>query len=220
MPTANTEDYLRCIYKLQLGDEPVATSEIAAALKIKAPSATDMVQRLAQNGLVHYRRYGGVRLTPAGKRLALSITRRHRLWEMFLVRTLNFSWDEVHALADLLEHVTPESLEDRIDAFLGRPAADPHGDLIPSKSGALPRRHEVCLADCPVGTKGTVVRVADENAAALQMLSHHEIKLARVLSVTAIAPYDGSMQLKMGTRQIFLSRELASTIFVRVGKRT
>jgi len=215
MPTQNSEDYLRCIYKLQQGDDAVATSRIAAALGITAPSVTDMVQRLAHDGLVQYRKYGGVRLTPAGRRVALGVTRRHRLWEMFLVRTLNFSWDEVHTVADLLEHVTPEILESRIDEYLGHPELDPHGDPIPSKLGVVPKSTSVCLASLPVGSAATVVRVVDDRPEALQMLAKIGIKLATKIQILDLAAFDGSMMIRLGTRKEFLSKDLAATIFVK-----
>lgn len=219
MATQNSEDYLRSIYKLQHGDEAVATSRIAAALGIRPPSVTDMVQRLAHDGLVQYQRYNGVRLTAAGRRLALGVTRRHRLWEMFLVRTLNFSWDEVHVVADLLEHATPPLLESRIDEFLGHPSVDPHGDPIPSIHGALPPSTGVCLNALPAGAHATVVRVVDDSPEALQMLAQLGIQLNRKLKVINVAEYDGSLHVRIGTRQAFLSKELAAIIYVAVAKR-
>jgi DtxR family Mn-dependent transcriptional regulator len=214
MATQNAEDYLRTIYKLQEEHGTVATKRIAEELGITMPSVTDMVQKLSRSGLVAYRRYRGVRLTDEGMREALRVTRRHRLWEMFLARTLSFRWDEVHEYADLLEHVMPAALEERIDKFLGRPARDPHGEPIPAIDGTVPSARGVPLTSVEPGVAVRVERVRDAGPGPLRLLAKAHIVPGGAFKVINTTPFDGSMRVRVGTKTYFLTRELATLVFV------
>lgn len=166
MPTSTVEDYLKVILleEQERGDSRVPTGRVATALQVTPGTATTMVKALADGGLVDYEAYGGVRLTAAGRQLALHVLRRHRLIELFLVRVLGFDWTEVHDEADRLEHAVSERLIERIDAMLGFPAADPHGDPIPSAAGEVPAGDLAPLAAWPLGRRCRVARIADQGA--------------------------------------------------------
>src|SRR5437868_332834 len=142
MNTFTEENYLKAIYHLSLQSESVSTNQIAASLNTKAASVTDMLKKLADKKLINYARYQGVTLTVEGERVALSIIRRHRLWEYFLVEKLSFKWDEVHDVAEELEHISSKELIDRLDDFMGNPKYDPHGDPIPDCNGLF-KAHEL-----------------------------------------------------------------------------
>ncbi|HUM47572.1 MAG TPA: metal-dependent transcriptional regulator, partial [Chitinophagales bacterium] len=166
------ENYLKCIY-LQLeknGVHPVTTNEISEQVKTKAASVTDMLKRLADKRLIHYKKYQGVLLTTSGKTKALSIVRKHRLWEYFLVEKLKFQWDEVHAVAEELEHVNSDLLVDKLDAFLGRPKFDPHGDPIPDHLGKLSVSKFRNLSSLKANEKGKVAAVIEQQPAFLKHL--------------------------------------------------
>src|SRR5580693_6558937 len=142
MNTFTEENYLKAIYHLSLQSESVSTNQIAASLNTKAASVTDMLKKLADKELINYTKYQGVTLTPQGEKIAVSIIRKHRLWEYFLVEKLNFKWDEVHDVAEELEHISSKELADRLDQFMGYPKYDPHGDPIPDSNGKL-KTHEL-----------------------------------------------------------------------------
>ncbi len=220
MATQNAEDYLRAIYKIQEEHGTVSTKRIADDMGVTMPSVTDMVQKLSRAGLVAYRRYRGVALTDEGRREALRVTRRHRLWEMFLTKTLDFRWDEVHAFADLLEHATPAALEERIDKFLGRPARDPHGEPIPARDGSVRGAQGTPLATQERGAVVTVERVRDTGPAALRQLARAAIRPGATVRVVDVAAFDGSMRVRVGARVHFLSRDLAALVFVVPAKRS
>ena len=166
-----TEDYIKSIYRLERENTAVLTTALAKHLGIAAGSVTDMVKKLSDKHLLHYEPYQGVKLTEEGRRLALKLVRRHRLWEMFLVTFLNYSWDAVHDEAERLEHVTSEELELRLDKALGFPKVDPHGDPIPTVSGDLVDISYKSLSDCNVNEEGTIVRVSDDSPEVLQLLT-------------------------------------------------
>ena len=161
MPTQSVEDYIKSIFKLESSGEKVTTSALARHLGVGDGSVTDMVKKLSERKLIHYEPYQGVRLTESGRRMAMKTVRRHRLWEMFLVKYLGYSWDEIHDEAERLEHATSDELERRIDKALGRPKFDPHGDPIPSASGELPYPKAGRLDDAAEGASVTIVRVSD-----------------------------------------------------------
>src|SRR6201991_95913 len=142
MNTLAEENYLKSIYHLSMGDENVSTNQIAAALNTKASSVTDMLKKLADKALINYTRYQGVSLTPSGEKIAVNIIRKHRLWEYFLVEKLDFKWDQVHDMAEELEHISSTELIDRLDKFMGYPKHDPHGDPIPDRDGKF-KMHEL-----------------------------------------------------------------------------
>jgi DtxR family transcriptional regulator, Mn-dependent transcriptional regulator len=190
------ENYLKQIYLLSRSDAAVATGEIAPAMGVSPGTVTSMLKTLADAGLAVYTPYEGVRLTPAGLRLALRILRRHRLIELFLVRTLNLSWDEVHDEAEHMEHAMSDTLIDRIDGFLGHPTADPHGDPIPSADGAMPERSLKPLANCGVGERLRLRQVVDQSPEFLRRLSDSGLALNSTVSLVEVAA-DGDVTVRL-----------------------
>jgi DtxR family Mn-dependent transcriptional regulator len=211
----STEDYIKAIYKLESKIEKVTTSALAAELDVADASITDMIKKLSLKGLLKYKRYQGVELTTTGRKMALSILRRHRLWEMFLVKFLGYSWDEVHDEAERLEHVTSDGLEQRLDDALGSPTVDPHGDPIPNKRGDIARSLDRPLADCAVGDLVRISRVSDESSAMLKHVSAIGLRLNGKLTVLEKKTFDGSMLVKVGTKEHFVSKNIAQAIFVQ-----
>ncbi|MBS1658978.1 MAG: metal-dependent transcriptional regulator, partial [Bacteroidetes bacterium] len=165
MTSASEENYLKNIYLIyeKNGNLPVTTNELSAAMDIKAASASDMLQRLAARKLIHYKKYQGVLLTRSGKSRALAIVRKHRLWEYFLVEKLHFQWDEVHNVAEELEHVESDLLVNKLDIFLGRPKFDPHGDPIPDHQGKIATHRFRNLTTLSIRDKGTVAGVIEQS---------------------------------------------------------
>ncbi len=215
MVTVNTEDYVKAIYRLQQEGRKVVTSALAAQLQIADASVTDMIKKLSEKGLVHYQRYQGVELTAKGKRAALKIVRRHRLWEMYLVRFLGFSWDRVHDEAERLEHVTSDELEKRLDHALGSPAFDPHGDPIPGVDGGLEYSEYTALGQHSPGDIVKVMRVSDDHPEILQHATTLGVELNRKLTVKEKRSFDGSMVVKVGNKIQVISQQMAGAIFVR-----
>lgn len=167
--SAAAEDYLKALYKLGGADAPVSTNDLAAALDVAAPSVTGMLKRLDEQGLVVHRAYQGARLTEGGRLVALEVIRHHRLLERYLHEVVGMDWAEVHAEAEVLEHHISEALEARLDALLGNPTHDPHGDPIPTRDGHLAPRADTCLADVPVGA-WRVARLSSHDPALLGAL--------------------------------------------------
>jgi DtxR family transcriptional regulator, Mn-dependent transcriptional regulator len=214
MPNVSTEDYIKAIYKLQQESEKVTTSALAAELQLADASITEMLKKLSERNLVHYKRYQGVGLTAVGKRMALKIVRRHRLWEMFLVRFLGFSWDQVHEEAERLEHVTSDELEQRLDKLLGRPVADPHGDPIPTADGQLQATVLTALAEFVEGDIVRITRVSDNDPALLQHASKLGFTLNAKITIKEKTKFDGSMVVKVRSKEQFVSLQVAQSIFV------
>ena len=208
MPTSTVEDYLKCIY-LESRREPserVSTGRIAAALHVAPGTVTAMMKTLTESGLVGYEPYAGVRLTDAGRRLAAHVLRRHRLVELFLVRIMGMGWSEVHEEAEVLEHAVSERLIERIDEMLGRPAADPHGDPIPTAGGEVDEPDLPSLLTCEIGRPLTVARVTDQRAEFLQLLERHGLMPGRRVRVdsrdelaeTVVVRPEGGPPLQLG----------------------
>jgi DtxR family Mn-dependent transcriptional regulator len=189
LPSSTVENYLKVIHiqQLMLSDRGglVGMGQLAAAMGVTPGTATTMVKTLAEAGLVHYEPYAGVLLLPAGERLAGLVIRRHRLVELFLVRVMGMSWDEVHDEAEKLEHVVSERLIERIDEMLGFPEVDPHGDPIPNAEGVVPHRELHSLLTCPVGVPVAVTRVSDQDAAFLRFVEHSHLKPGQEVQVEA-----------------------------------
>jgi DtxR family Mn-dependent transcriptional regulator len=215
MRNISTEDYVKAIYRLEREGEKVTTSALAGRLQLADASVTDMVKKLSGKGLLHYKRYQGVGLTARGKHVALKIVRRHRLWEMYLVKFLGFSWDQVHDEAERLEHVTSDELERRLDTALGFPTTDPHGDPIPRVSGELDHPKYRALTECDAGDVVRVLRVSDDDSQMLQHAAQLGIELNKKLVVREKRSFDGSMVVKVGLKQQFISKEVAQAIFVQ-----
>ncbi|MCO6485397.1 MAG: metal-dependent transcriptional regulator [Saprospiraceae bacterium] len=216
--TLAEEDYLKAIYKVaERQGNPVSTSGIAEAVQNRAASVTDMLKKLAEKGLIHYERYRGVQLTREGARIATQLIRKHRLWEVFLVEKLGFTWDEVHDIAEQLEHIRSENLVERLDHFLGHPRFDPHGDPIPDASGAYRMRQQILLSELDPGQKGIIVGVKEHAPAFLRFLDQQGLTIGATLKVIERFAFDGSVQLVLNedaTRLV--SGKAAAFIYVQV----
>lgn len=210
------ENYIKAIYKLSAGGmDDVNTNAIAEMLETKAASVTDMLRKLSAKGIVNYVKYKGVSLTEAGERVALQIIRKHRLWETFLVDKLHFNWDEVHEVAEELEHISSELLTKRLDEFLGYPKFDPHGDPIPSESGEMKPKKQQLLAEMNIGDEGKVVGVNDSQPLFLQYLDKLGIGLGSSIKISDRLPYDNSLEIILNDeRQLLLSNEASKNIFL------
>jgi len=215
MPSENVENYLKRIYTIQLSGERVSTSLLSEKLQISSASVSEMIKRLAEQGNVNHTPYRGVELTPQGRRRAVGIIRRHRLWELFLVKVLKYRWDEVHEEAERLEHVTSSLMEHRLDEFLGSPKIDPHGDAIPSADGVLPDGGAVPLSQ--VGPSRVVVRrVSDEKTEILQHASRLGITLNKEIVVKERIQFDDSLRVEIDGKETFVSGKMAANVFVEV----
>ncbi len=213
--STSEENYIKAIYHLQK-EGSVTTNELAAELQTRPASVTDMMKKLRTKKLVHYEAYKGFRLTPDGRKLALIIIRRHRLWEFFLAEKLKFSWDEVHAVAEDLEHVSSKKLIDKLDEFLGFPRYDPHGDPIPDAGGKIETSKQVCLADLPLNKTALVCYVSDQSTEMLELLSHKKIGLGTRLEIKKKFNFDQSLEIKVRQQTATtISGDLAKNIFVK-----
>jgi DtxR family transcriptional regulator, Mn-dependent transcriptional regulator len=215
MMNANTEDYIKAIYKLEKSGEKVTNSALARQLRVASASITEMIKKLSKKGYLNYVRYQGVALTARGKRMALGIVRRHRLWEMYLVEHLGYSWDKVHEEAERLEHVTSEMLERKLDKALKHPNIDPHGDPIPTVDGEMKSHVHASLAGCRPGVKVRIRRISDDDPALLQHAARLGLTLNTTLVVKQKLALDGSMVIKIGAKEKFLSEHVAKSIFVQ-----
>ena len=216
MHSFTEEIYIKTIFKLSAnGTQEVNTNAIAEALETKAASVTDMLRKLSGKQLVHYIKYRGVSLTDEGNRVALQVIRKHRLWEVFLVEKLKFSWDEVHDVAEELEHVNSALLTRRLDEFLGHPQFDPHGDPIPSENGEMKLKKQRLLAEMNVEETGVVVGVNDSQPLFLQYLDKLGISLGTRIRVLERYAYDNSLEITLeGQKQLLVSSEVAKNIFL------
>jgi DtxR family transcriptional regulator, Mn-dependent transcriptional regulator len=213
--SAAIEDYLKAIYVLGQDYGRVSTSLLAAYLCFAPPSVTGMLQKLAKLELVIYTPYQGVTLTERGQYMALEVLRHHRLLELFLVQELGYSWEEVHAEAEVLEHVISERLEARIAAHLGHPTADPHGDPIPHIDGTLPLCPCQPLADLPLGATGQITRVTDQHPDRLRYLAEVGLVPGAVVTLRAREPFDGPITFDVGNTIHHLDVRLARAILVQ-----
>ncbi|UOR07026.1 metal-dependent transcriptional regulator [Hymenobacter aerilatus] len=217
MPSYTEENYLKAIYKLSEAEPgvEVSTNRIAEALQTRAASVTDMLRRLGEKGLLDYQRYRGATLTREGRQAALLTIRRHRLWEVFLVQTLGFNWDEVHEVAEEMEHLQSPLLLRRLDEFLGFPQLDPHGDPIPSEDGAVQRPRSRLVADLTPGEQGTVVAVKDTSPAFLRYLDKVGLSLGAQLEVLDKVEFDNSLEIKVNQQQkALISAEVSRNLLV------
>lgn len=213
MPSENVENYLKRIYTIEKTGGRASTTLLSEKLQISPASVSEMIKRLAEQGDVHYTPYRGVELTSEGRKRALQIIRRHRLWELFLVRVLKYGWDEVHTEAERLEHVTSDLMEERLDQFLGNPTIDPHGDAIPSADGKLPDGAAVPLSTI-APSEVVVRRVSDEETEILRYATRLGIELNKRLTVLETIGFDNSLRVEIDGKEQFVSHKLASRIFV------
>lgn len=215
--STSEENYIKAIFHLQK-DGTVTTNELAGELQTKPASVTDMMKKLSTKKLVHYKAYHGFTLTSEGRKVALIIVRRHRLWEFFLAEKLKFSWEEVHAVAEDLEHVSSKKLIDKLDEYLGFPRTDPHGDPIPDSNGKIETSKQVSLLEMPLNKPATVSHVSDQSSGILELLSHKKIVIGTKLEVKKKFSYDNSLEIKIQQQTpINISEQLAKNIFVRYG---
>lgn len=208
------EDYLKTIYRLAEDGQRVTTQAIAERLEVAAPSVTGMIKRLAELKLVDHQRYRSVKLTPTGQKAALEVVRHHRLLELYLAEALGYSWDEVHDEAERLEHTISEEFEARIDAVLGYPTADPHGDPIPSLAGTVPPIPSDRLSALPVGESASVSRVAADDPDKLRYLGSIGLYPEAEVKILERLPFAGPLRLKVNDEEHFLGAELAESIHI------
>jgi DtxR family Mn-dependent transcriptional regulator len=213
--SASQENYLKEIFHLQSEQSIVTTNALAAALQAKPASITDMLKKLKAEKLLIYEPYRGFRLNQEGKKIAIQIIRKHRLWEYFLVKKLEFGWDEVHEVAEELEHITSKKLIDKLDAFLDFPNADPHGDPIPDRSGRFNSQKLVCLLDIPLNKTARVSAVASQTTEMLELLEHKNIRIGTRLEIRKKFPFDNSVEVKIKNQSpVTVSEQVARNILV------
>jgi DtxR family Mn-dependent transcriptional regulator len=216
MFTSSEENYLKAIYHLGITSvKGVSTNAIAKKLNTKASSVTEMMKKLADKNMLVYKKYQGVLLTEEGKKTAANIIRKHRLWEVFLVEKLNFNWDEVHDVAEQLEHIKSPKLIDEIDALLGFPKYDPHGDPIPDKAGNLDQIEKSLLSTLRATEKGICVGVHDSSATFLQFLDKQKIALGQEIYVVEKEDFDGSMTIRIRNREMNVSNKIANNLYIQ-----
>jgi len=216
MLTPSEENYLKSIYNLSVeSNKAISTNAIAEKLNTKAASATDMIQKLANKGLASYYKYKGVRLTQSGDKEALKVVRKHRLWEFFLVKELNFNWNEVHEIAEQLEHIKSPELITRLDNFLGHPKFDPHGDPIPDENGIMASNPTVTLCMLKPGDICKVICAKDSSSDLLLYLDKVKISLGATIKILDYLEFDGSYDVKVGdSSPITLSSKVAENIYI------
>jgi DtxR family Mn-dependent transcriptional regulator len=214
--TAPVEDYLKAIYELERHAEggAAATSELAQRLDVAPASVTGMVRRLADQGLLDYERYRGMKLTAAGRQVALRTIRRHRIIESFLAQALDMPWDAVHAEAERLEHAASDGLVERMAHWLGDPTVDPHGAPIPTREGAIDETRLGSLAELAVGEQARVVRVSDRNGDLLRYLASIALVPGALVTLVARAPFDGPLTLRVGAAEPLVGPALARQVLV------
>lgn len=214
--TTSEENYLKVIYHLSnLSPKGVNTNAIAAMLDTKASSVTDMLKKLSEKDLLHYQKYQGVSLTDKGKLNAKIIVRKHRLWEVFLVEKLGFAWDEVHEVAEELEHIKSEKLINQLDQFLNFPSFDPHGDPIPNAKGEIIKIEKQLISEIEVGKTITCVGVKDTSVDFLQYLNKQNISLGTKIKVLEKEPFDGTLKIEVNSNVLVISDKIANNLYVK-----
>lgn len=215
--TKSEENYLKSVYALTTSSSSgVSTSDLSARLNTKASSVTDMVQKLAEKKLLNYKKYQGVKLTEKGLEAAVQVVRRHRLWEVFLKDKLGFGWDEVHEIAEQLEHIRSDELVHRLDRFLGHPSFDPHGDPIPDKHGNLPARRSLPVSDMSAGLEGVITGVRDSSSSFLRYLDRQQLVLGTKIKMIEVFDYDQSRLIEVNKEQRTISFEVSKNIKVQI----
>ncbi len=214
MQSYTEENYLKAIYHLSTNEALVQTNAIAEQMQTKAASVTDMLKKLADKSLIAYTRYQGAKLTEKGRNAAIAIIRKHRLWEVFLVEKLKFGWDEVHDLAEELEHISSDELTKRLDDFLGYPSHDPHGDPIPDASGNFSPISALRFQQIKPGESILLKGVSLHSSSFLQHLDRLGLKIGSELRLVAIADFDQSVEVQLGERKIILSENVAKHLII------
>ncbi|MFY0600691.1 MAG: metal-dependent transcriptional regulator [Cyclobacteriaceae bacterium] len=211
------ENYLKSIYHLsENGNGDVSTNSIADDLKTKPASVSDMMRKLSEKGVITYKKYKGVQVSEPGRKVALNVIRKHRLWEVFLLEKLGFKWDEVHDIAEQLEHIKSPLLIKKLDEFLGFPSVDPHGDPIPDENGEIKVEPQKPLTELEIGEEGTVVNVPDSNPALLRHLDQIKMRLGSKVSVQEKVEFDGSLLISINDQSpIYLSGAISQNIMLK-----
>ena len=214
MNSQSEEDYLKAIYHLEMDYDSISTNSVADYLNMKPSSVTDMLKKLADKKYINYQKYKGSSLTRKGKLIALSIIRKHRLWETFLVEKLGFSWDKVHYIAEQLEHIKSEELIENLDDFLGNPKYDPHGDPIPNKNGEIEKMNQKLLIELKTGQKGIITGVKKGTASLLNYLDKEKIKLGDSVNVIEILEFDGTFIVEINKRKLTFSEKICQNLLL------
>ncbi len=213
--TVSEENYIKSIYHLQQDTGIVNTNSLAAEMQTKAASVTDMLKKLSAKKILQYEKYKGFKLTDGGKRVALSVVRKHRLWEYFLVEKLGFEWDKVHDIAEELEHISSNELIERLQNFLGNPSFDPHGDPIPDSNGKIPKLNQLNLSELSLNKTAVVSSVTNQSPQMLEMLKHYSIAIGTSVKILKRFGFDGSLEIKVLKQPAcIISEPIAKNIFV------
>ena len=214
MNSQSEEDYLKALYHLEIDFNAVSTNSIADFLDMKPSSVTDMLKKLAEKKFINYQKYKGTSLTKKGKLIALSIIRKHRLWETFLVEKLGFGWDQVHTIAEQLEHIKSDELIENLDNFLGNPKYDPHGDPIPSKDGNIEKMNQKILVELKASQKGIITGVKKGTASLLNYLDKEKVKLGDSIRVIEILEFDGTYIVEINARKLTFSEKICQNLLL------
>ncbi|MDI9256201.1 MULTISPECIES: metal-dependent transcriptional regulator [Flavobacterium] len=214
--TTSEENYIKVIYHLSLvSPKGVNTNAIAGMLETKASSVTDMLKKLSEKDLVSYQKYQGVSLTENGLLSAKMIVRKHRLWEVFLVEKLAFNWDEVHEIAEELEHIKSEALINKLDAFLGFPAFDPHGDPIPNEKGVIQKVNKLLLSEAELNKEYYCIGVKDSSSEFLKYLDKQKIALGSTFKVIERESFDDTLTVEINAQEKIISNKIANNLYVQ-----
>ena len=214
MNSQSEEDYLKALYHLEIDYEAVSTNSIADYLDMKPSSVTDMLKKLAEKKYINYEKYKGTSLTKKGRLIALSIIRKHRLWETFLVEKLGFGWDQVHIIAEQLEHIKSEELIENLDDFLGNPKYDPHGDPIPNKDGKIEKMNQKLLVELKTDQIGIITGVKKGTISLLNYLDKEKIKLGDSVKVIEILEFDGTYIVEINKRKLTFSEKICQNLLL------
>ncbi len=215
MPSSAEENYLKAIFKLsEKNHENISTNSIAKEMNTAPASVSDMLRKLSDKKLIDYKKYKGVQLTKRGREEAVKLIRSHRLWEVFLLDKLGFSWDQVHEIAEEMEHVKSPMLIERLEKFLGYPKYDPHGDPIPDAQGKINYHKEVSLTELKPGDKGKVVGVIEQSTSFLQYLDKIKLSIGSMVQVIELNEYDNSRLIKIKNEEVFVSEKICKNLMV------
>jgi DtxR family Mn-dependent transcriptional regulator len=214
--TVSEENYIKVIYHLSLvSPKGVNTNAVAGMLDTKASSVTEMLKKLSEKNLVSYQKYQGVTLTREGFQSAKMIVRKHRLWEVFLVNKLKFSWDEVHEIAEELEHIKSEKLVNKLDEFLGFPSVDPHGDPIPNAKGEIVKVEKLLLSEADLNQEYICVGVKDTSVDFLQYLDKINFFLGAIVKVVSCEKFDNSLSIELNSKNVSISNKIANNLYIK-----
>ena len=214
MNSQSEEDYLKAIYHLEMDYDSISTNSVADYLNMKPSSVTDMLKKLADKKYINYQKYKGSSLTKKGNLIALSIIRKHRLWETFLVDKLGFGWDQVHLIAEQLEHIKSEELIENLDDFLGNPKYDPHGDPIPNKEGKIEKMNQKLLVELKIQQEGIITGVKKGTASLLSYLDKEKIKLGDSIKVIEVLEFDGTFIVEINNRKLTFSEKICQNLLL------